>query len=278
MNMPSEAVWRILFVGDVVGRPGRKILRDLLPVLRREHDPWTVVVNGENSAGGLGNKEKGVQELLDAGADLITTGNHVWDKKKDAIALFEKGTFPIIRPINYPPGAPGSGMGTVRGPGGREGLVVNLMGRVFMEPVVDNPFHAMEQVLIQADMPVLLVDFHGEASAEKMAMGFFLDGRVGAVLGTHTHVPTLDTRILPKGTAYQTDVGMTGPLDSIIGMETGPIIQKFLTGMHHRFQVAKGPLTLDYTVVDLDLDTMKAVRVESFRRLGDTALSEPGSL
>ena len=275
MNMPNKGVWRILFVGDVVGRVGRKLLRETLPALRQEHQPWTVIVNGENSAGGLGIQEKSARELMEAGADLITTGNHVWDKKQEAISLFEKGHCPIIRPVNFPEGVPGSGTWVIKGPEGREGLVVNLMGRVFMEPVADNPFRAMERLLAETTLPVALVDFHGEASAEKMAMGFFLDGKVGAVLGTHTHVPTLDTRILPQGTAYQTDVGMTGPLDSIIGMETGPIIQKFLTGIHHRFQVAKGPMTLDFTVVDLDVATMKAIRACSFRKTGAEPVSVP---
>ncbi len=256
---------RILFIGDISGRYGRRFLNKALPTIRIKYNPGLVIANGENSAGGLGITAKTAREIFAAGVDVITSGNHVWDKK-EAIQLLQEDRR-VIRPINYPDSVPGKGYYIFRARDNdlAEVMVVNLQGRVFMEPVVDNPFLSIDRFLTQVRQKIIFIDFHAEATAEKQAMGFFLDGRVSAVLGTHTHVQTADLRILEKGTAYQSDVGMTGSLDSVIGMKRDPVLQKFLTGINQKFEVAKKNIIMDMAVLDIDKASGKAVHVNSLR-------------
>ncbi|MSQ11450.1 MAG: TIGR00282 family metallophosphoesterase [Dehalococcoidia bacterium] len=251
---------RILMVGDVIGRPGRRALEAFLPDIRREHAVDLVVANGENAAGGFGITADTAREMLDAGVDVITTGNHVWDQK-EARPLLATGELPILRPANYPPDVPGRGYLVVGGV-----LVVNLMGRVFME-ALDCPFRTMDRTLsaLESRPKAVVVDFHAEATSEKQAMAWYLDGRVGLVAGTHTHVPTADPRILPGGTAAVTDLGMTGPVLSVIGMEPQSVLERFLTQMPRRFTVAGGPVKLNAVLVEIDPETGRArslVRVD----------------
>ena len=246
---------RILMIGDVIGRPGRRALREALPGLREEHAVDLAIANGENAAGGLGLTSETAKELFDSGVDVITSGNHIWDQKE--IIPFLEGDMAIIRPLNYPPGVPGRGyivMGEV--------LVLNLLGRTFMGSF-DCPFRAVDRLLEDlVDRPaVIIADFHGEATSEKVAMGWYLDGRVSAVLGTHTHVGTVDVRLLPKGTAYVTDVGMTGPVDSVIGDDVDAVIRRFLTQLPHRLSVGKGSVVLNSVLVDVDERTGRATGI-----------------
>ncbi len=245
---------RILFVGDVVGRPGRQALKALLPGLRRDYGADVVVVNGENSAGGLGITADTGGEILAAGADLITLGNHVWDRREALRYLEEEPA--VIRPANYPPGTPGSGSGIVQSPAGRLG-VINVAGRVFSDVSYDCPFRSVENELeslrARGAGPVL-VDIHAEATSEKMALAYYLDGKVSAVLGTHTHVQTADARILPHKTAYLTDVGMTGPRDSIIGVRSDVVLRRFLTQMPVSYEVARHPSVLCLAFLEVDPD------------------------
>ena len=238
---------RILMIGDIIGQPGRRTVRTLVSDMRREHGIDLVIANGENTAGGFGLTVDTANELLDSGVDIITSGNHIWDQK-EMIPHLDEG-LPVIRPANYPD-APGRGSLVQDNV-----MVINLQGRVFMPPL-DCPFRTADRILEEArasGLPsVIIVDFHAEATSEKQAMGWYLDGRVGAVLGTHTHVGTVDTRILPKGTAYVTDVGMTGPVNSVIGSESGAVLERFLTALPHRLQVAGGPTILNSVLVDID--------------------------
>lgn len=260
--MPSKPL-RLILVGDVVGRYGRRFVRAVLPLIKEKFQPDVVVANGENSAGGLGIIRRTADELFEAGVNVLTGGNHIWDKK-EALELL-KTEQRVLKPLNFHPSTPGNGSFVYRSAGGQALVIVSLQGRVFMEPVVDNPFTCIDEFLKKNNHPVVLVDFHAEATAEKQALGFFLDGRVSAVLGTHTHVPTADARLLEKGTAYQTDVGMTGSLDSVIGMTREPIISKFCNGMHYKFEVAQGRQVLDMTVVDVDPTSGRAVHIEAHR-------------
>jgi hypothetical protein len=260
--MPSKPV-RLILIGDVVGRGGRKFVRAVLPLVKEKFHPDLVIANGENSAGGLGIIRRTADELFEAGVNILTGGNHIWDKK-EALELL-KSEKRVLKPLNFHASTPGNGSMTYQTDAGAAVAVVSLQGRVFMEPVVDNPFAAMDEFLKKNPPAIVLVDFHAEATAEKQAMGFFLDGRVSAVLGTHTHVPTADARVLENGTAYQTDVGMTGSLDSIIGMKREPIISKFYNGMHQKFEVAQGNPVLDMTVVDVDPKSGRATHIEAHR-------------
>ena len=260
--MPSKPL-RLILIGDVFGRTGRKFVLTVLPLVREKFRPDVVIANGENSAGGLGVIRRTADELFEAGVNILTGGNHIWDKK-EALELLQTEKR-VLKPLNFHASTPGNGSMAYRTDSGHAALVVSLQGRVFMEPVVDNPFAAIDEFLKKNSHPVVLVDFHAEATAEKQAMGFFLDGRVSAVLGTHTHVPTADARVLENGTAYQTDVGMTGSLDSIIGMKREPIISKFYNGMHQKFEVAQGDQVLDMTVVDVDPKSGKALNIEAHR-------------
>jgi hypothetical protein len=264
--MPSDVlkVLRVLFIGDITGKYGRRFIRTVLPPVREKFAPDIVIANGENLAGGLGIIKATADEVFRSGVDFMTSGNHIWDKKEVLDLL--KTEVRIIRPLNYHPGNPGKGFYNFIIDGDTQLLIINLQGRVFMEPVVDNPFTIVDDFLKSVDQKLILVDFHAEATAEKQSMGFFLEGRVSAVLGTHTHVQTSDLRILPGGTAFQSDVGMTGPLDSIIGMKKDPIIKKFLTGINQRFEVAKRDPIMDFTIVDIDKASGKALHAE-FHRL-----------
>ena len=251
---------RILMIGDVVGRPGRRAVQQFLPGLCHDYELSLVIANGENSAGGIGITPDTAKELLGCGVDVLTTGNHVWAKKD--IIPYLGGEVPILRPLNFPPGAPGRGFLEVKGV-----LIVNLMGRVFVGEF-DCPFRAMDRLLseIKAEPKVIIVDFHAEATSEKVAMGRYLDGRVSAVLGTHTHVGTVDAYILPKGTAYVTDVGMVGPMDSVIGVDAESAIRSFLTGMPHRFSVGEGAVVFDAVLVEVDEATGKAISIQRIQR------------
>ena len=255
---------RTLLVGDVVGKPGRRALEAVLPDLRREEDIDLVVVNGENAAGGFGLTQETADAILDAGADVITSGNHIWDQRE--IIPFMDGELPILRPANYPTSAPGRGMLRI-GPA----AVINLQGRVFMPEGTDSPWTVVEQLLIElADDPpkVTLVDFHTEATSEQNAMGWFLDGRVSAVVGTHTHVATADARILPKGTAYVTDLGMTGPVNSIIGSSPQDVLTRFLTALPRRLNVAEGgPMQFNSVLIDIDDLTGLATSIRRVDRI-----------
>jgi metallophosphoesterase (TIGR00282 family) len=255
---------KILFLGDVVGRPGRKALADSLKHLRRSLTLDAVVANAENASGGIGLNAKAAKELLALPVEALTSGNHIW-KHKDIFAFFND-TERLLRPANYPAGAPGSGVGVYEAKDGTPFAVINLMGRTYME-AVDCPFQTADALLatLPGDVKVRLVDFHAEATSEKKAMGYFLDGRVSAVLGTHTHVQTNDPRILPKGTACLTDIGMCGPLDSIIGMEAQTIVGRFLSRLPVRFEVAKGPVRLEGALCEIDSATGRAVSIRPWQ-------------
>jgi len=242
-------------VGDVIGRPGRRAVASMLPGLRREYEVDLVIANGENAAGGLGLTTETAKELFEAGVDVITSGNHIWDQREIIPTL--DSDLAILRPLNYPPGVPGRGY-LIKG----QALVVNLIGRTFMGNF-DCPFRAMDQLLEElGDKPsVTIVDFHAEATSEKAALGWYLDGRVSAVLGTHTHVGTIDARLLPKGTAFITDVGMTGPIDSVIGDDTDAVIRRFLTQLPHRLSVGKGSVILNSVLVEVEEETGQAMSI-----------------
>lgn len=241
---------RIVFVGDVFGRPGREALLRRLPTLRSERHADIVIANSENAASGAGITSKIARALLDGGVDLITTGNHVWRQREiyDFISREER----ILRPANFPPGAPGRGVAVVHTELGESVAVINLMGSLFMDTGV-GPFRIVDGLVQEARdrAEVVVVDFHAEATSEKVALGHYLDGRVTAVIGTHTHVQTADERVLPGGTAYITDVGMTGPLESVIGVRTDIILKRFLTEMPQQFVVGDPPVRFDYVVVNV---------------------------
>jgi len=250
---------KFLIVGDVVGKPGRRVLREKLSSLREELQIDAVIVNGENAAGGLGITPEVCEEILGYGVDVITTGNHIWDKKE--IVAYIEHQPRLLRPLNYPDGVPGRGS-LILEKGGKVWAVVNLSGRVFMPPL-DCPFRRMEEELkhLHEETRLILVDFHAEASSEKIAMGWFLDGKVSCVFGTHTHVATADERILPQGTAYITDIGMTGAHDSVIGIEVADIVGRFLTQMPVKYRVAKENVKLNGIVVEVDDTTGKAQKI-----------------
>jgi metallophosphoesterase (TIGR00282 family) len=252
---------RILFIGDIVGRPGRQLVRLGLDAIVSRHEIDFVVANGENAAAGFGITREIGDELLELGIDVLTSGNHIWDKKE---ALDYIGAEPrLLRPANYPAGVPGNGSYVARARNGQTVGVINVMGRVFMLNI-DDPFAVVlrEIETMRQRTRLILVDFHAEATSEKAAMGWHLDGKVTAVLGTHTHVQTADERILPKGTAFLTDAGMTGPHDSIIGVEVEPALGRFLTGLPARFETASANPRLNAVVVDADEATGKATDIE----------------
>ena len=255
---------RILMIGDIIGQPGRRTVRSLVSDMRQEHGIDLVIANGENTAGGFGLTVDTAYELLDSGVDILTSGNHIWDQK-EMIPHLDEG-LPVIRPANYPD-APGRGSLIQDNV-----MVINLQGRVFMPPL-ECPFRTADRILREAGdsglPPIIIVDFHAEATSEKQAMGWYLDGRVGAVLGTHTHVGTVDTRILPKGTAYVTDVGMTGPVNSVIGSDTSAVLERFLTSLPQRLQVAGGPTVLNSVLVEIDSDTGNAQSIQRLDRTVD---------
>ncbi len=247
----------ILAIGDIIGRPGRQAVQKLLPDLRKKYNIELVMANAENVAGGLGVTPPTATELLEAGVDVLTTGNHVW-AQKEILPYLDDENMPILRPLNYPPGVAGRGY-IIK----NKIAVVNLIGRTFMSDY-DCPFRAMDKLLeeIGRKPAIIIVDFHAEATSEKVAMGRYLDGRVSAVLGTHTHVGTIDTRVLPKGTAYVTDIGMTGPIESVIGDDIDSVLQRFLTMIPNRLPVGQGKTMFTAMLVDIDKKTGLATSIE----------------
>ncbi len=266
---------KILLIGDIIGRPGRQVVQHWVPKLRDEYALDLVIANCENAAAGSGITPGTADEIFSAGVDVLTSGNHVW-KKKEAFDLL-KLDHRIIRPANYPEGAPGTGSTIVQGLSGQKVGVLNLMGRVFMEPL-DCPFRTADKELARLLLvtPVIIVDMHAEATSEKNAIGWHLDGRVSCVFGTHTHIPTADERILPRGTGFITDVGMTGPYDSVIGRRVDQILEKFLSGLPMRSDVAEGNVQLRGFLVDIDPGTGKARSVERLTRVLEGAVRDGG--
>jgi len=256
----------MLFIGDIVGQPGRGAVKALLPALLRRHAVDFVVANGENSAGGSGITPKTADEIFSAGVDVITSGDHLWDQKEVMDLLANERRF--LRPMNYSPGVPGRGSGLfeLRSPRTKRGQigVMNLQGRTYINPPLENPFVlALEEVKqLRQKTKIIFVDFHAEATSEKIAFGRMLDGQVSAVAGTHTHVQTADEQIFPGGTAYLTDVGFTGPHDSVLGRETEPVVRRFLTSMPQRFEVAGGGVRLQGALIEIDESTGKALNIQ----------------
>jgi metallophosphoesterase (TIGR00282 family) len=254
---------RILAIGDIIGKPGRRAVKEILPGLCDEHNIDLIIGNGENAAGGLGLTPGTAEELFDSGIDVITTGNHIWAYNE--IIPYLDSELAILRPLNYPPMNPGRGYLLKNNV-----LIINLLGRVFMGHV-DCPFRAIDQLLTESEhksIPII-VDFHAEATSEKVAMGRYLDGRVSAVLGTHTHVGTTDAHILPGGTAYVTDIGMVGPIDSVIGDDPDSVINRFLTQIPSRLSVGKGKVSFDAILVEVDEKTGKALDIKRIQKVVD---------
>jgi 2',3'-cyclic-nucleotide 2'-phosphodiesterase len=250
----------VLAIGDVIGKPGRQTVQRLLPGLKQQYDLDLVIANAENAAGGRGLTVSTATELLEAGVDILTSGNHIWDQKE--IIPYLDSNLPILRPMNYPAGVPGRGCLI------QEHIaVVNLIGRTFIGSF-DCPFKAMDQLLVgfKNKYSVVIVDFHAEATSEKVAMGRYLDGRVSAVVGTHTHVGTVDARIFPGGTAHITDIGMTGPLDSIIGDDIQTVLNRFLTAMPHRLAVGSGKNIMNSVLINIDDKSGQALSIERIDR------------
>lgn len=258
---------RILFIGDIFGQPGRRIVKETLPLLREEFQPELVLANAENAAAGFGITPSLVEELLDQGIAVLTSGNHIWDKKEIYSYLRDHQDGRLLRPANYPDGAPGQGLYVGKTATGIGYAVINLQGRVFM-PTIECPFRKADALLasLPSDVKIRVVDIHAEATSEKQALGWYLNGRVTAVLGTHTHIPTADETVLPQGTAYLTDLGMTGPFESVIGIERQAVIQKFLNQLPARFEVAKGDVRLSAALLDADPETGRALSIQRIMR------------
>jgi metallophosphoesterase (TIGR00282 family) len=261
---------RVLMIGDLIGKPGRQAIEHHLPRLRDERGIDFVTANGENVAGGMGLTPSTAEALLAAGVDVITSGNHIWDKRE--IYPFLDANDRVLRPLNYGTHeVPGRGWGLFHALDGTELAVINLQGRTFMQPI-DNPFTEADRLLDEASEPlppIRLVDFHCEVTSEKNALGLYLDGRVSAVVGTHTHVVTGDERILPMGTAYQSDLGMTGPLWSVIGFEPRTVLPRFVNALPTRFEVGDGPVVLNAAQIDIDPATGRAIQIERIARVLD---------
>lgn len=252
---------KVLFIGDIVGKVGRNATKALIPTVVNRYKIDLVVANGENAAGGFGITDKIVAEFLSYGVHIITTGNHVWDKK-EFIPQISKENF-VLRPLNYPRGVPGYGSLLYSLSSGIKVAVINLSGRVFMSPI-DCPFRVGKEEIerLRGQTKIIIIDFHAEATSEKIAFGYFVDGKVSAVIGTHTHVQTADEKILPGGTAYITDVGMTGPSDSVIGIEKEQIIERFLTSMPMRFETATGEGIFSALIIEINEETGKSTAVQ----------------
>ena len=259
---------RVLLIGDVIGKPGRLAVEQVLPGLREERGLDFVTANGENLAGGMGLTVSTAEALYAAGVDVITSGNHIWDKRE--ILPYLDTTERVLRPLNYGThGVPGRGWGTYDALDGSELAVINIQGRTYMQPI-ENPFTETDRLLDEASEPlppIRLVDFHCEITSEKNALGLYLDGRVSVVVGTHTHVVTGDERILPKGTAYQTDLGMTGPIWSVIGFNPATVLPRFINALPTRFEVGEGPVIFNACQVDVDPATGRALQVERVARV-----------
>jgi len=255
---------RILFIGDVVGSPGRDMVKEYLPKLKEKYRPTITIINGENAASGKGINEKIYRQFLECGAQAVTLGNHAWDKK-EIFDFIDKAKY-LVRPANFPNEVPGKGIVYLK-VNQDEVAVINLQGRTFLS-AIDCPFKKADELIEEARQrtPIIFVDFHAEATSEKEAMGWYLDGKVTAVVGTHTHVQTADERILPSGTAYLSDVGMTGPYDGILGMERNAVIKRFLTSLPVRFEVSEsGRTQLSAVLIDLDNQTGKATKIQRIR-------------
>jgi hypothetical protein len=268
---------RILFIGDIVGRSGRKIVSERLGGLIADWQLDLVVINGENAAGGFGITEAIYNELIDAGADAITLGNHAWDQR-EALVFIERAPR-LIRPVNYPAGTPGRGAALIDSKNGKRALVINAMGRIFMDPL-DDPFAAIERELaacpLRSGADAIVIDMHGEATSEKQAMGYFVDGRASLVVGTHTHAPTADHRLLPAGTAFISDVGMTGDFQSVIGMNKDEPLSRFLRKLPgSKFEASNGPATLCAVAVETDDRSGLATRVAPVRLGGVLEQAQP---
>lgn len=259
----------ILFIGDIYGRPGRDTVKKLLKGYRERHKIDLVIANAENMHHGKGVSEENIKEMLSAGVDFFTSGNHIY-KEKSILPFLDSKNLPLLRPANYPQGAPGRGSQIIECGLMQKVLIINLMGRVFMPAHLDCPFRVADRILEEAiaelggnqEFAAIFVDFHAEATSEKMALAHYLDGRVSAVIGTHTHVPTADARILPGGTAFQSDVGFTGPVDSVIGAEKKAIIEHFLTQVPVRHEVAQGPTVFNAVKLVIDDKTAKATAIQ----------------
>lgn len=256
--MPGKV--RLLFFGDIIGRPGRNILRSYLPKLKKKYSPTIIAANGENAAGGIGITNRVADELLEL-VDILTSGNHVWDKKEIIPYLDRKNH--LLRPANYPLPNPGFGTAVIMDKESTQVAFLNLQGRVFMDPI-DCPFKAADEEIsrLSEQTPVIIVDFHAEASSEKQALAWYLDGRVSAVLGTHTHVPTADARILPSGTAFITDVGMVGGYNSVIGLKKEQALERFLTGRPQKFEPEKKSLIINAVFLEIDVSSGKALDIK----------------
>jgi hypothetical protein len=257
---------KLLFIGDIVGEPGRRAVKTLLPGLREQHQLDFVVANGENSAGGSGITPKTAQEIFSAGVDVITSGDHLWDQKEVMELLQSEKRF--LRPLNYPPGTPGQGSGVFETPKSLAVAVLNAQGRTFM-PTLENPFLLVpsEVERLRQQTRIIFVDFHAEATSEKIAFARMLDGQVSAVVGTHTHVQTADEHIFPGGTAYLSDAGFTGPHESVLGREIEPIIKRFVTNMPQRFEVARNRVLLQGALLEIDETSGQATRVQRVSEL-----------
>ncbi|MCR2820644.1 TIGR00282 family metallophosphoesterase [Lederbergia panacisoli] len=263
----------ILFVGDVVGSPGREMIKEYLPALKRKYRPHLTIVNGENAAGGRGITEQIYKQFLEAGANAVTLGNHSWDNK-DIFEFIDNAKY-LVRPANFPENTPGNGLIFIR-MNSLEIAVINLQGRTFMPPL-DCPFKKVDELtaIAKKRTNIIFVDFHAEATSEKQALGWYVDGQVSAVIGTHTHVQTADHRILPNGTAYLTDVGMTGPYDGILGMEREAVIKKFITALPTRFEVPKtGRKQLSACLINIDNQSGKALNIKTIRINDDQPMFE----
>lgn len=263
--MPDNSGVNILFIGDIVGRAGRQAVHTLLPELVAEYQIACVIANGENAAGGMGITPKIADEFLADGITVLTSGNHIWHQKEILPYLDRERR--LLRPLNFPPGTPGAGSCVITLANGTKIAVVNVLGRVFMD-TYGCPFRALDQELERFDRvaQIVLVDVHAEATSEKQALGWYLDGKVSAVVGTHTHVQTADERILPQGTAYITDVGMTGSRDSVIGVKTELVLQKFLTYLPVRFESSTTDPWLNGVVITIEAETGRALRIERIQR------------
>ncbi|MFH0852697.1 MAG: TIGR00282 family metallophosphoesterase [bacterium] len=267
---------KVLFFGDIVGKPGRQAIKKILPKLKEKHEPDLVCANGENLAHGKGISRDSIKEVLDAGVDWLTLGNHAF-AKKGASDILEEKEIPVLRPLNWAPGIPGRGVAEIN-IRSKKILLVNLVGRVFLQQDFENPFVAMNEILDDYSLKkesgkekvnAIIIDWHAEATSEKMAMGWHLDGRVSAVLGTHTHTGTDDWRVLPEGTAFVSDIGMVGPQDSVLGVDKDTIVKRFLTQLPYQMEVAEGKVLINAVLVTLDEKTGLAENIEKIKEIID---------